>query len=121
MTGQEVSQAPSTVSRIPDPREPLPAVAKPTIVLLAAGLAVWVAASVLYLNGELAWWATILINAAASYMLFTVAHDAAEKSLSHDGRAQEAGFKTALEMLRIADPSVKELAYPDVVALRYLP
>jgi NitT/TauT family transport system substrate-binding protein len=50
-----------------------------------------------------------------------VAHDAAERSLSHDGRAQEAGFKTALEMLRVADPSVKQLSYSDVVALRYLP
>jgi NitT/TauT family transport system substrate-binding protein len=50
-----------------------------------------------------------------------VARDAAERSLSHDGRAQEAGFKTALDTLRTADPSVKLLAYPDVVALRYLP
>src|ERR1700728_298039 len=54
-------------------------------------------------------------------LVVTVAHDAAERSLSHDGRAQETGFKTALEMLRIADPSVKELSYTDVVALRYLP
>ena len=54
-------------------------------------------------------------------LVVTVAHDAAERSLSRDGRAQEAGFKTALEMLRIADPSVKELAYTDVVAVRYLP
>jgi len=54
-------------------------------------------------------------------LVSTVAHDAAEKSLSHDGRAEESGFKTALEMLRVADPSVKELAYSDVVALRYLP
>ncbi len=54
-------------------------------------------------------------------LVVTVAHDAAERSLSRDGRAQQAGFKTALEMLRIADPSVKELSYADVVALRYLP
>jgi NitT/TauT family transport system substrate-binding protein len=54
-------------------------------------------------------------------LVVTVAHDAAARSLSHDGRAQEAGFKTALEMLRIADPSVKQLSYSDVVALRYLP
>ena len=54
-------------------------------------------------------------------LVSTVAHDAAEKSLSHDGRAEESGFKTALEMLRVADPSVKELSYQDVVALRYLP
>jgi NitT/TauT family transport system substrate-binding protein len=54
-------------------------------------------------------------------LVTTVAHDAAEKSLSHDGRAEQAGFKTALEMLRVADPSVKELSYSDVVAVRYLP
>jgi len=54
-------------------------------------------------------------------LVVTVAHDAAERSLSRDGRAQVAGFKTALEMLRIADPSVKELSYTDVVAVRYLP
>src|ERR1700744_3507028 len=54
-------------------------------------------------------------------LVVTVAHDAAERSLSHDGRAQEAGFKTALEMLRIADPSVKELSYADCLARRLLP
>jgi NitT/TauT family transport system substrate-binding protein len=54
-------------------------------------------------------------------LVVSVAHDAAARSLSHDGRAQEGGLKTALEMLRVADPSVKELSYSDVVALRYLP
>jgi NitT/TauT family transport system substrate-binding protein len=54
-------------------------------------------------------------------LVTSVAHDAAERSLSHDGRAQEIGFKTALEMLRVADPTVRELSYTDVVALRYLP
>jgi NitT/TauT family transport system substrate-binding protein len=54
-------------------------------------------------------------------LVVAVAKDATERSLSHDGHAQEAGFKTALAMLRVADPTVKELAYQDVVALRYLP
>ena len=54
-------------------------------------------------------------------LVVTVAKDATERSLSHDGHAQEAGFKTALEMLRVADPSVKQVTYQDVVALRYLP
>jgi NitT/TauT family transport system substrate-binding protein len=54
-------------------------------------------------------------------LVVAVAKDAAERSLSHDGHAQEVGFKAALEMLRVADPTVKELAYQDVVALRYLP
>ncbi len=80
MTRQQINPSPSTVARIPDPREPLPAVAVPTLVLLAAGLTIWVAASVLYLTGELAWWATILLNALAGYLLFTVAHDAGHHS-----------------------------------------
>ena len=54
-------------------------------------------------------------------LVAAVAEDAAERSLSHDGRAKEKGFDTALEMLRVADPSVKPVAYKDVVALRYLP
>lgn len=54
-------------------------------------------------------------------LVVTVAKDAAARSLSQDGHAKEAGFKTALEMLRVADPSVKEVSYQDVVALRYLP
>ena len=54
-------------------------------------------------------------------LVVMVAQDAAKRSLSQDGHAQEAGFKTALEMLRVADPTVKELSYQDVVALRYLP
>jgi sulfonate transport system substrate-binding protein len=54
-------------------------------------------------------------------LVVAVAKDAAERSLSRDGHAQEVGFKAALEMLRVADPTVKELAYQDVVALRYLP
>ena len=57
----------------------------------------------------------------APELVTAVAHDAAVRSLSHDGRAKEAGFKTALEMLRVADPSVKDVSYADVVALRYLP
>lgn len=54
-------------------------------------------------------------------LVVKVAKDATERSLSHDGHAQEAGFKVALEMLRVADPTVKEVTYQDVVALRYLP
>ena len=38
-----------------------------------------------------------------------------------DGTTAVVLLKTALEMLRVADPTVKELNYQDVVALRYLP
>src|SRR6185312_12649996 len=80
MTDQALSSSPSPPARIPDPREPMPAVAVPTLGLLVAGVAVWVTSSALYLGGELVWWATILLNAVASYLLFTVAHDAGHHS-----------------------------------------
>jgi fatty acid desaturase len=77
MTHQEISSPPA---RIPDPHEPMPAVAFPTLVLLGAGVGTWVASSALYLSGGLAWWATILLNATANYLLFTVSHDAGHHS-----------------------------------------
>jgi fatty acid desaturase len=81
MTHQEISSSPAAaVARIPDPREPLPDVAKPTLLLLVAGVTIWVAATVLYLSGDLSWWATVLVNAVAGYLLFTVAHDAGHHS-----------------------------------------
>ncbi len=80
MAQQAISSPVSPPARIPDPREPLPSIAGPTLGVLAAGVTIWVASSVLYLTGELPWWATILLNAVASYLLFTVAHDAGHHS-----------------------------------------
>ena len=53
------SDAPVSVRRIPDPAEPLPVVALPTLALLVGGIALWVTSSALFLAGALAWWLTI--------------------------------------------------------------
>jgi ring-1,2-phenylacetyl-CoA epoxidase subunit PaaE len=74
---------PVTVRRIPNPEEPVPLVAVPTLMLLVVGIAMWVTSTVLYLGDTLAWWATIPINAIAGYLLFTVAHDAGHHSASN--------------------------------------
>jgi ring-1,2-phenylacetyl-CoA epoxidase subunit PaaE len=52
-------------------------------VLLIAGLGLWTASSLLYLSGDLTWWVTIPLNAAAGYLNFTVAHDAGHHSASN--------------------------------------
>ncbi|MDX8153711.1 fatty acid desaturase [Patulibacter brassicae] len=76
------AESPVTVRRIPSPEEPVPVVAVPTLVLLVVSMAVWIASTTLYATGDLAWWATIPINAVAGYLLFTVAHDAGHHSAS---------------------------------------
>ena len=73
---------PIAVTHIPNPAEPVPTVAVPTLALLIVGVSMWGASSALYLAHELPWWATIVTNAVAGYLLFTVAHDAAHHSAS---------------------------------------
>lgn len=73
---------PVTVRRIPDPAEPVPEVVWPTVGLLVGGIGLWIASSVAYLAGASPWWLTIPVNAVASYLLFTVAHDAGHASAS---------------------------------------
>lgn len=72
-----------TVRRIPNPAEPVPAVAVPTLLLLIGGLALWMGTTVLYLTDTIAWWAAIPVLAPAGYLLFTVAHDAGHNSASN--------------------------------------
>src|SRR4051795_7902766 len=74
---------PVTVRRIPDPDEPVPFVAVPTLVLLVSGVALWVASTALYVDGSLVVWGTLAVNTLAGYLLFTVAHDAAHHSASN--------------------------------------
>ena len=74
---------PVTVRRIPNPAEPVPAVAVPTLVLLIASAIVWIATTTLYVTDTIAWWAAIPILAPAGYLLFTVAHDAGHNSASN--------------------------------------
>lgn len=77
------AEPPVTVRRIPNPAEPVPAVAVPTLLLLVVGLATWIATTVLYVSGDLSAWITVPVLAVAGYLLFTVAHDAGHHSASN--------------------------------------
>ncbi len=73
---------PVTVTRIPRPEEPVPRVALPALGVFAGGLALWLASTALALTGTWPLLASLLPSAVASYLLFTVAHDASHRSLS---------------------------------------
>lgn len=75
--------SPVSVSRIPNPAEPVPSVAVPTLVLLVGGFVLWGATAALYLTGTLPWWLTIPLLAVAGYLHFTVAHDAGHNAASN--------------------------------------
>jgi fatty acid desaturase len=70
--------------RIPDPDEPAPRIAWPTVALLVFALALWGGSSALWLGGVWSWWPTTLLNAVAAYLCFTVAHDAAHHAAATD-------------------------------------
>jgi ring-1,2-phenylacetyl-CoA epoxidase subunit PaaE len=71
-----------TVTRIPDPAEPVPVVAWPTVALLAVGMALWLGFVALGAAGAVPAVVAVLVVAVASYLLFTVSHDAAHHSAS---------------------------------------
>jgi len=74
------------VTRIPNPQEPVPAVAWPTVALMVGGLALWGGSAAALLADVWPWWVSALVSAIASYLLFTVAHDASHHSTSSDRR-----------------------------------
>jgi fatty acid desaturase len=79
----EAHAAGLTVTRIPDPAEPVPAVAWPTVALLAGALALFAGSGILFLTGVLPWYASIWSSAIGCYLLFTVSHDSAHHSASN--------------------------------------
>lgn len=95
------------ITRIPDPQEPIPLIAWPTFALFAAGLSVWIGSTALAVTETWPWVISFFVNAAASFVLFTVSHDAAHHAVSSNstitmwlGRAAtimfapQAGFRT---------------------------
>lgn len=74
--------APVTVTRIPDPAEPVPDVAWPTVALLVAAVSLFVGSTALAVTEIWPWPISTLLNAVAIYMAFTVAHDAAHHAAS---------------------------------------
>ena len=81
-----MQDSPVTVRRIPDPAEPVPAVAWPTVTLLL-GAAVWLGLSTwMALAGHWPLWASVLPNAIGAYLMFTVSHDAMHGATSNNRR-----------------------------------
>ncbi|GAA5165563.1 fatty acid desaturase [Pseudonocardia eucalypti] len=67
---------------LPDPVEPVPALAGPTVGLFAGSLVVWGLATWALLGLGVSPWLTIPVHAAVSFMMFTVLHDAVHYSIS---------------------------------------
>ncbi|OBK10210.1 fatty acid desaturase [Mycobacterium asiaticum] len=72
----------ATHHALPDPGEAVPKLALPTVGVFFASLTAFVVSTVGYLNGWSPWWVTIPVNAAVTFVMFTVVHDASHYSIS---------------------------------------
>ena len=77
-----MSTSPVTVERIPSPEEPVPRLSVPAFLLFVGGLSLWGVSTWLAVADVWPWPLSTLVNAGASFLLFTVAHDASHRSLS---------------------------------------
>jgi ring-1,2-phenylacetyl-CoA epoxidase subunit PaaE len=80
-----IADRPVSVTRIPDPAEPVPDVAWPTAVLLVAGIALFAGFVALGVTGALPALVCVPVIAVAAYLEFTVSHDAAHHAASARG------------------------------------
>jgi fatty acid desaturase len=80
-----VSTAVSQITRIPDPGEAVPRVVWPTLALFFAGFGIYAVSSALAVTGVWPWPISTLLNAFASFLLFTVSHEASHHSASSHG------------------------------------
>jgi ferredoxin-NADP reductase/fatty acid desaturase len=71
--------------RLPDPGEPVPQVAEPTVALFGVSLAAFVAMTAAHATGHAAAWLTVAVDTAVSFAMFTVLHDASHHAVSRIG------------------------------------
>jgi ring-1,2-phenylacetyl-CoA epoxidase subunit PaaE len=81
------ASAADRITRIPDPDEPIPAIARPTLALFLVSLAVEAGSTALGATGTWPWPISTAINAVCAFLLFTVSHDAAHNAISTSERA----------------------------------
>jgi ring-1,2-phenylacetyl-CoA epoxidase subunit PaaE len=67
---------------LPDPGEPVPALALPTVAIFFGALAVFVVSTVTAINHTVPRAVTIVANTAVCFVMFTVVHDASHYSIS---------------------------------------
>lgn len=77
-TGDPVAQ----IRTIPDPAEGVPRVAWPTVLLFAGGAATWLGSTALAVTGTWPWPLSTALSTIASFVLFTVAHEASHATIS---------------------------------------
>ncbi len=81
-----IGDAAARIRTIPDPRESVPAIAIPTLLLFVAAATMFAGATWLVVSGRLPWPVGTAINAVAGYMMFTVAHEASHHAASSNTR-----------------------------------
>lgn len=67
---------------LPDPGAPVPKLAVPTVAILVVGWTAFVASTLGYIQGSVPAAATIAVNAAVTFVMFTVSHDAIHYAIS---------------------------------------
>jgi fatty acid desaturase/ferredoxin-NADP reductase len=74
--------APAERHALPDPGEQVPKLAWPTLGIYFGALTVFVLSTIAYIRGWAPIWVTIPVNAAVSFWMFTVVHDASHYAIS---------------------------------------
>jgi len=82
MTSTSATDPVARIRTIPDPREPVPPLAWPTVGVFAGGFAAWIVSTVLAVTETWPWPVSLLVNTIASFALFTVSHEAAHNTIS---------------------------------------
>ncbi len=77
-----MSTAVESIRRIPDPDEPVPVLARPTVALFVVCWATWIGSTALALSGAWPWALGVVVNAIACFAMFTVSHEASHHTLS---------------------------------------
>jgi ferredoxin-NADP reductase/fatty acid desaturase len=67
---------------LPDPGAPVPRLALPTVTILAVGWTAFLASTVGYIQGWMSAGATLAVNAAVTFVMFTVSHEAIHHAVS---------------------------------------
>ena len=82
----DVADVADRIRRIPNPAEPVPPLAWPTVWLFLGGVGLWIGSSAAYVEDVWPWPVSAVLNWIAVFMLFTVMHDASHRSVSTNER-----------------------------------
>ena len=82
MTSVPTDDAVTRIRTIPDPQEPVPLLARPTVWLFIAGMSTWIASTALALTHTWPLVLSIACNTVGAFILFTVSHEAAHNTIS---------------------------------------